>query len=188
MLLGWYGLMEMGTFNVVLFAYAGSHLALSLLLDGWTGKLTDEQYWNGIRLLLMALKSSANTTRIYRAIGMDSRGFSSSDSRELAKGSCGHKCMTCLLPMLVCLYWGPPHRDRALSLSPIAQSVSLTIALISGSFAYWFITPRYEIDSTGSLVQVNFEISVVFGVLGGNIAILRAFMGVWLDKALSDSM
>jgi len=113
-----------------------------VLLDGWTGALTDEQYWKGIEFLLKSLASTANTTRIYRAIGMDSRGFSKADSRELEKGSCGRQCLGCLLPLLVCLYWGPPQRDRALSLSPIAQSVSFTFALLAGSFASWFISPK----------------------------------------------
>jgi len=37
-------------------------------------------------------------------------------------------------------------------------------------------------------MQVDYQPMVAFGVLGGNIAILRGFMGSWLDKALSDSM
>jgi len=174
--------------GIVLLSYSLSHLALSYLFDGWRGKLTDEQYWNAIKFLLTALKSSNNTTRVYRAIGMDSRGFSKTEAREFEKGSCGQKCLGCILPLLVCLYWGPPHRDRALSLSPIAQSISFTVAIISGTFAFWFMTPQYEIDANGEPAQVNFQPSVVVGVLGGNIAILRAIMGAWLDKALSDSM
>jgi len=187
-ILGWYGFYQNWTLNVILLSYSISHLTLSVLLDGWTGALTDEQYWKGIEFLLESLASSSNTTRIYRAIGMDSRGFSKSDSRELEKGSCGRHCLGCVLPLLVCLYWGPPQRDRALSLSPIAQSVSFTVALLAGSFAFWFISPKYEIDENGDLMQVNFQPTVAFGVLGGNIAILRAVMGSWLDKALSDSM